>query len=174
MNKYKVTFKQQIIIAAQWVLTFAIILLISNYFADSIPYWGRIAILSFILLFDTFPFIGLHTQYYIKNKGAELIINKGDRLISYKSADKNISLSYDDISNVQYFVSFGRKTGVYSFAVYRYYKITFNDNIEFFITCLMMNDIEHVLESKLNFSSKKELRFLCFLPFGKKVSTSAN
>lgn len=164
MNKYSVTLKQQLLVSAQAILTISIFIFMGYfYFRGSLSSQQIIGIISFIFIFDTLPSIVLHLQYLARNKKVELIIKK-DGSITYKRFNKTINFSVDDINCLQYFVSYGRKTGVYSSAIYRYYKIILNDKTELIITCLMMNDIENTLEMLIHMKGEKQLKFICFLP----------
>ena len=99
-----------------------------------------------------------------------MIINKEDRSICYKKLSRTTNFSIDDINYFQYFVSYGRKTGVYSFALYRSYKIILKDNSQIAITCLMINDIENTLEMLLELKAEEKPRFICFLPYNSEAS----
>lgn len=164
MIRYKITLKQQILVLGLTIITTVAVSLLFLLFTNAKTFWMNIAFTSFIFLFDVLPAIILHVQYWRTNRKAELIINKVDGSISYRNFSHTINFSVDDIRHLQYFVSYGKQTGVYSFAIYRYYKIVLKDKSQIIITCLMINDIENTLEMLLKLKAEKKLKFYCFLP----------
>jgi hypothetical protein len=165
MFKYKITLKQQLLVSAHAFLTILLIISIGYFYSGGFFKSNiLIAVLLLTFLIDTLPALILHIQYLVKNRKVELIIDRQNDLIVYKRISNTINFSFNDIDSVKYFVSYGRQTGVYSFAIYRYYKIILSNKTEFIVTCLMINDIENTLEMLLHRSAEKKHKFICFLP----------
>lgn len=118
---------------------------------------------GFLFIVGILPVIVLHIQYLLINWNAIFLIDTEKEMASYESAKKNISFSFNDIASVTNYSSYGRNAGWYSFAAYRYCKITLVNNTEIIITCLMINDIENTLEALFKIKCKKELQFICFI-----------
>ncbi len=161
---YKITLKQQFLLLYKPFTKNIALFLIIKYFSDYLLLTETWVVLILIFLIDFIPAFILHIQYLITNWNCSFIINTEKRTFSYYSPKKSIDNgSFDNIQKLEYHVSYGRKTGVYSFASYRYYKIFLNDGSTIFITCLMVNRIEDTLELLFRTRAEKEFSFLCFI-----------
>jgi hypothetical protein len=114
------------------------------------------------LSFDIVPTLLVHIQYYRANKDAVLDINRELRTISYETPRETLSYHFDDIGSFVRVDSWGAGAW-YSFAEYRYYKITFTDKKEIIITSLMIRDIKSVLELDLRMEAVKKHRVVAFI-----------
>ncbi len=120
-------------------------------------------IITGILLFtiDTLPTIAVHLQYWKINHDALLEIDTQVCTITYTSPNQNSKYSFQDISTLHYYYSYVKNSGWHSFGVYRYYKIIFRDGKEIIITCLMMSNIDKILEDLLGIKAGKHGQLIC-------------
>ncbi len=161
--RYRVNLGQQLRLLLQPVLLHLGIIGIVYYRYHTISLGPLLITLGGIFLFDTLPALILHVQYLNKNYKAEFSINTIDRTFSYLSKQEEKKYSFSEIKLLEYYVSYARKTGIYSFARYRYYKIVLTNGDVIVVTCLMINDIENTIESLLRIKAEKELKVLCFI-----------
>jgi hypothetical protein len=166
--KYKISIKQQLLLLWQPIFPFLIVIGVGKYyFGFSLSETPFYFTCGFIFITDTIPALILHIQYLINNLGSELIIDTENRKLLYKKINGNINndiyYQFSDIKSLKYYASFGRSSGVNSFARYRYCKIFLVNKNEIVITCLMINDIENTLEKVLHIKPEKEFRFYCFV-----------
>ncbi len=127
---------------------------------NTAPFLGGLA---FTFVLDFGPALALNIEYSIKTWGLVIEIDEELKTISYTWHNKKRVFSFDDISALEYYTSFGRGTGVYSFENYRYYKITFKDQTQIPITSLMMNKIQERVEPLLGMKAEKNPTFLPFV-----------
>lgn len=158
--KFHITLKQQLLLLVQPIIIYIGVITVIYLYYKTIPFFTLMVTLLCIFFFDTLPALILHLQYFLVNKSSLLIIDKGKRTILYKSSRKNTEeLPFSAIKSLKFHVSYGRSSGVYSFARYRYYKINLSTSEEFIITCLMINDVENTLPMLLEIEPEKELSF---------------
>jgi hypothetical protein len=162
--RYHISFKQHFMLLIQPILLYVIIVGMVYYWYHKFNFIPLVITLSSVFLLDTLPALILHIQYLIKNYKAIVLLNTTDRTFSYRSFKQKEKVSnFSDIKLLEYYVSYARKMGIYSFARYRYYKIILSNDEEIVITCLMINDIENTLEVLLQIKAEKEPRVLCFI-----------
>jgi len=161
--KYRINLSQQLRLLLQPVLLHLGIIGAVYYRYRTISLTPLLITLGGVFLLDTLPALFLHIQYLSRNYKAEFSINTMDRTFSYLSKQKEKKYSFSEIKLLEYYVSYARKTGVYSFSRYRYYKIILTNGDVIVVTCLMINNIENTLESLLRIKAEKELRVLCFI-----------
>lgn len=160
--RFKITVRNQLA-QLNWLITvyLAIGFIFYHYFGFSfkgpIPY-----IYLAYLTFDILPTLLVHIQYYRVNKDAVLDINQQLRTISYITSRETLSYHFDDIASLIRVDSWGAGAW-YSFAEYRYYKITFTDKREIFVTSLMIKDIKYTLEPLLHLQAEKMRRPIAFI-----------
>jgi hypothetical protein len=162
--KFKITFKQQLLLILPLILKNGILFGVYFYFFGfefSPSFYTYI--LFFIILFDILPAILVHIQYLPENRSVILAIDKETRELTYNSPSRVLKYSFDDIHTVQHFASYGGGTGAYSFGEYRYFKIIFKDKVEVIITCLMINNIKNTLADLLGAEVDKRLRVVAFI-----------
>lgn len=106
----------------------------------------------------------LHLEYYIVNKGGELIVDEPNSRLIYNSKSKKINLSLIDISKIEKYQSIIKendplpKFGLpWNDADYFYYKLFINDGGVIFITCLLVDDISM-------FETKESKTYNVFFP----------
>jgi hypothetical protein len=160
--KFKITFKEQVLMLLPLVLKNTIALGLIFYIFGTETHALIIIFLLFFLL-DILPTVILHIQYLFKNWNSELSLNKEKRKLAYVSSTENLEYSFDEILSVHHFASYGGGTRVYSFGEYRYFKIIFKDNKQIIITCLMINNIKMTLEKLLDIVPEKWLRIIAFI-----------
>lgn len=167
MNKnifvFKISFKQQFLMVIPLiVVNIAIVigLLYTNTTGNLL-----LGMLIAVFIISVLPVIIVHTQYYIANRGANLNVDIEKGILNFTSPKQYYEYSFDDIKYLDHHVSYGGGSGWYTFGEYGYYKITFKDNREINITCLMMNDIQNKLEKLLG---RKAEKFPAIIPFIKK------
>jgi hypothetical protein len=158
--KFHITHRQYLLLLVQPIIIYIGVIAATYWYYKTIPFFTlKVAILCIFCL-DTLPALILHIQYFLANKSSLFVIDKVKRTILYKSSRMNTGeVSFNAIKSLEYHVSYGRSTGVYSFARYRYYKINLNNSDKFIITCLMINDIENTLPMLLEIKAEKELSF---------------
>ncbi|HEV9036259.1 MAG TPA: hypothetical protein VGQ51_06565 [Puia sp.] len=159
---FRVTVKTQLA-QLNWLITVYLAIGILFYCLFGLSLRPPIAyIYSAVFLFDILPTLLVHVQYYRVNNGAVLDINRELHRISYITPHETLSYNFDDISSFVRVDSWGAGQW-YSFAEYRYYKITFKDKKKIIITSLMIKDIKYVLEPMLHMTAVKERRFVAFI-----------
>lgn len=162
--KFRISFKQQCVLLSQMVLTWLGVIIVTvfilkiNLDSRTIAYG-----FSFLFFIDTLPTIIVHTQYWIKNKGAILTLNTETKELVYETPVQKLCYSFNDIISLKYYRNLGKGSGWNSFGQYRFYKIIFTDKIEIVITCQMINDIENTLELLLRIEAEKHTSFLCLI-----------
>lgn len=159
--EFKITFKQQLLMLTPLIVVNTAIIIGLVYLDTQGNLLLGMLILTFIL--SVLPVIIVHTQYYIANRGASLIIDTDKKILMYSSKIKQYEYSFDDIQFLYHYVSYGGGSGWYTFDEYRFFKIVFNDNKEIIITCLMMNDIKHTLEKLLGKVAEKKPSIIAFI-----------
>ena len=158
--KYTITFRQQLLLLIQPIIIYLGVIAVIYYYYKTIPAFTFIVALICIFCFDTLPALILHIQYLVTNKSSLFVIDRVKQTVFYKSSRiATGEIPFNAIKSLEYHVSYGRSTGVYSFARYRYYKINLNKSEGFVITCLMVNDIENTLEKLLQMKAEKMLSF---------------
>jgi hypothetical protein len=121
-------------------------------------------LIIFLVMFslDILPALIAHIQYWIANKNAILKIDKEHQQLSYATPTGTQVHNFDDIISLQHFASYAGGSW-YSFSEYRYFKITFKDNNEIIVTCLMVADIKDVFELLLSRKAEKKLSVVAFI-----------
>ena len=127
-----------------------------------------IGVVVFYFLSAMLPVIILHIQYSLANWRAVLTVDTASRTLSYIKGKRTIHIGFDDIEAIKYYATTGHiskkgSSGWYTFDPYRFYKIILKDNQKIYITCLMMNNIEHNFEQKTGFEAKWKFRGIAFL-----------
>lgn len=158
---FKITFKQQAILLSHLFFTS---LGLGVFMLYGYEHNMSTAVIEFAFCFlfviDILPTIMVYTQYLMRNYGAELTINMHRRDIEYKDRKQSYKFSFNDIKSLDYYWNYGKGSGKHSFGEFRYYKISLTDGNELFITCLMINHIEYVIEPLLNLTAVKHGNFL--------------
>jgi len=113
-------------------------------------------------LLDILPTLLVHFQYWLANRNALLMIDRKNQKISYSTPQQRLRYGFDEITSFKHFASYGGGAW-YSFSEYRYFKITFVDNSEIIVTCLMMKDIKDVFELLLSRKAEKKLSIVAFI-----------
>jgi|SRR5450432_334708 len=162
--KFQINFKQQFILLSQLIFKSVGIYLVVIFFMKiNINSWTAKFTYSFYFVIDVLPTLILHIQYYLKNRNTLMEVDTNSRKFEITTSQKTFEYSFDDIISLEYFRSYGKGTGWNSFGMYRYYKIATSDGARFFITCLMINDIENTLENLLHIKAEKHFKFINFL-----------
>lgn len=123
--------------------------------------FGAPLLTAFVIDFG--PAIALNIEYSIKTRGLIIEIDEELKTISYSWHKTKRTFSFEDIISLEYYSSYGRGSGWYSFENYRYYKITFKDQTQIPITSLMMNKIQKRVEPLLGMKAEKNPTFLPFV-----------
>ncbi|MBN9386388.1 MAG: hypothetical protein J0H74_36860 [Chitinophagaceae bacterium] len=144
----------------RYVFLIAVYVHYMNWNFNAIVFWIPFSIL---FVMDIGPALALNIEYSIKTSRLIIEIDEELKTISYTWHNTKRVFSFDDISALEYYTSFGRGTGVYSFENYRYYKITFKDQTQIPITSLMMNKIQKRVEPLLGMKAEKNPTFLPFV-----------
>ena len=114
-------------------------------------------------IIDILPTLILRIQYLIANYNAILYIDTSQKLLIYSSPKKNVTYPFQEIKSLIYFNNYGNKTGFYSFADYKFFRIIFNDGNFINVTCLMMKNIKNELLQLLNIQSERNTQFLALI-----------
>jgi len=81
----------------------------------------------------------------------------------YESPDKKIKFAIDEIKSLEYYSSYGRWSGWYSFERYRFCKIILKDKGEIIITSIMIYKIERAVEKLIAIKANKNLKVVAFI-----------
>lgn len=172
-QSFTITLKQQLILLSLGVIKTSLFVVGCLYYFDwkiTMPlYYG----LAFLGLTDILPTIIVHIQYLIRNWKCALLLDTGDRILTYKSPGKSLEYSFDDINSLHYYFSYGRGSGWYSFESYRYCRIVFNDQSQVIVTCLMINKIEKKLGQLPGIDMDKHPRVLALIFNNKALARQA-
>jgi hypothetical protein len=162
--KFQIKFKQQCIFLSDLIFKCAGIYLVVKYFLKiDMDSWAVKFSFSFYFIIDVLPTLILHIQYYLKNRNLKMEVDTNSRKFEIVTSSKTFDYSFDDIISLDYFRPYGKGSGWNSFGMYRYYKIVVKDGAEYFITCLMINDIENTLENLLRIKAEKHFKFINLL-----------
>lgn len=115
-----------------------------------------------LFLLDGMPALLVHLQYWRANKSTVLKIDKERQRLTYITPHGTQVHPFEDIASLEHVASYGGGSW-YSFSEYRYFKITFNDNSEIIVTCLMMSNIKELFEILLGRKAKKRLKVVAFI-----------
>jgi len=165
-KKYAIrpSIKQQFLLLWPMLLRYIFLIGVYVYYMgwnfNSMVFWVPFLI-AFVM--DFWPAIALNIEYSIKTWGLNIEIDEDLKQISYKWHNTKRTFSFNDIASLEYYTSFGRGTGWYSFENYRYYRIVFRDQTELPITCLMMNKIQEKVEPLLGIKAEKNHTFFPFV-----------
>jgi hypothetical protein len=163
LYKFESTLKQRLLLV---VPSFCIYpaLIIGAYFLN-LGLWSRAMYEVFLIFFavDTLPALIVFTQYWLKNRSSILTIDTDKRKLVYETPAKQFVYLFEDISNLDYYSSYGKGSGMYAYGEYRYYKVTFKDKTEIIITCIMIKHIEYILEALLGIKAERHGKIVCFL-----------
>ena len=166
MNQFKITINQQLLILFPFLsINFVVILGYYLIFRED-PINALIVLLFlFVFIINVLPVLILHLQYLIKNWKSILKIDTEKSLIIYQKDKNSLKYSFNDIETLKFYATHGHisKRGSslwYTFDPYRFYKITFRDQEEIIITCLMINNIENTLEQLLGITAERKFRMI--------------
>ncbi|HEY1019046.1 MAG TPA: hypothetical protein VGE25_08620 [Sediminibacterium sp.] len=163
-NKFRLTTKQQLILLTPLVILNCILILGCQYILKiELTNKAFLITISVFFLIDALPTLIVHLQYWLKNRGCELIIDTQSKTISFEEPNRKKVYSFDQIKSLHYYNSYASGTGWHSFGQYRFYKIAFNDETEIFVTCLMVNSIEKTIPMLLRIDGEKHLKIVAFL-----------
>ena len=167
IKEYKITLRQQLSVSASAWIKYLLFFAAYFYFRDSISFTIYLSVILIYSLFDLLPAIFLHAHYFKRNRHASLHIDNLQKTLIYDSPEQRIKATFDDIIVFRHVASYGNDAvapGWYSFGTYRYCEITFKDNTKIFITCLLVPDILHTLETFLGMTASKKVRLLPIFP----------
>ncbi|MGZ3880440.1 MAG: hypothetical protein ACXVBF_03845 [Flavisolibacter sp.] len=166
----KLTGKQQVLVLLPFLLSTGILFLggavifhgeqISGYVLAAV-------VLSFILI--VLPVLILHFQYLVNDFGTVVLIDPDAETIEFRKKGSSEKYQFKDITSCDYYATVGHisKKGAspafYSFDSYRFYKLKFSNNKTFYITCLLMNNIENKLEGLIKMEADWRFRALPLL-----------
>ena len=160
LHKFNIRLKQQLVILLPMLLKNAALPIFCYMIYGKLNFGYLIVGLIFFFI-DILPTIILHIQYLYKNNGQVVTINSVYKTIKFKERNASVKeYKFGDILSLEYYCCYIKGTGWHSFGQYRFYKIVFSDSYQMFITCLMINDIEHVLPYLLDIEPQKHLRIL--------------
>ncbi len=120
---YKITFKQQFLMLIPLIVINATIV-------TGLLYLGATGTLFLgtligVFIINVLPVIIVHTQYYLANRGANLIIDLNKRVLIYSTKTQRYKYSFGDIKILDHHVSYGGGSGWYTFGEYRYYRVIY-------------------------------------------------
>jgi hypothetical protein len=167
IKEYKITLRQQLSVSSSAWIKYLLFFAAYFYFLDSISFAIYLSVILIYSLFDLLPAIFLHANYFKRNRRDSLHIDNSQKILIYESPQQKIKAKFDDIIAFRHVVSYGNDAvapGWYSFGTYRYCEIIFKDTTKIAITCLMVPDILHTLETSLGMSASKKVRLLPLLP----------
>lgn len=166
MNPYifKVTIKQQLLVLLPFLISNFII-----FFGFSILFEGEdlsgVILWAYLvaIMLSVFPVIILHGQYLISNYRLVVLIYPDSKIIEFRRGTTTIRYNFSDITSLDYYATTGhisKKGGsaFYSFDNYRFYKLRFSNNKTYYLTCLIINDIEHTLENLIKIEGEWHFR----------------
>lgn len=142
---YRITIKRQFLYFAQPLL----LLLFAFAFSYILFKWSAYIIFvpAFVFVTDTLPAAFLHIQYFCKDFGARLTLDRSRNQACYSKNNHSLKFAFKDIqqiikvhSSTQPFTN-----GKISFTNYFYYKFVLTDGTELIVTCLLANDLQIIL-----------------------------
>ena len=169
-NKYcfKNNLKQQFLVLIPFITQNAIIV-----YGYSIIFKGEqiegLILFAYCLAFvlAALPVLILHSQYLFLTWSQSVCI--GPDYIEFKKKNKISHYQFSEIFAVNYYATSGHSSkrgssgAFYTFGPYRFYKILLKDQKSFYVTCLMINDLEHTFEKLINFEAEWHFRALPLL-----------
>lgn len=124
-----------------------------------------LCIVGFFLLLDTVPVIYLHQQYHERNKGQVYEISNDG--IVLRENGKSKYFKKNDINDINIYMSASlyinssfHYLGIDS---YHFARITFNNQEEIIITCLLWPKVEEAIQVLEGIPYKRERIFFCSL-----------
>jgi hypothetical protein len=165
----KVSLKQQLLVLFPFLFINSGIT-IGYFFAVHVSFFNSLIIGTTVFFFiaNVLTVLVLHTQYLYFNRSMSINIDSNSGDITIIQSGKEYSYKVSDIKALDYYSSSGHisKKGpdeFYTFDPYRFFKIVFNDNRHFYVTSLMMNNIERNLEQILGYEANWHFRVLALI-----------
>lgn len=163
-NKFRITIKQHLILLTPLVIFNCLLFFGCQYILKiELTSSAFLITISVFFLIDAAPTLIVHLQYWLKNKGCQLIIDTQSRIIHFERANNKNIYTFDQIKSLHYYHSYASGTGWHSFGQYRFYKLVFSDETEMIVTSLMMNNIEKIIPMLLRCNEEKHLKVVSFL-----------
>lgn len=161
---YKITFKKHINLLLHLILMYASLFI----FFYIILGWTTITsaviwVFFIVLTIDILPTIFVHSQYIAYNGRQKIYLDFNQQIITVESTKTEKSWSFDDITALHCYSSYGAETYYYSFSYHRFCKLTFNDGQEIIITNLLMAGVQKRLPSLLNIVPENHYRLIAFI-----------
>jgi hypothetical protein len=161
--KFESTVRQRVLLILPAFYIYPALLIAAYFLNFDIRSVGMLFVIILLALTDSLPALIVFTQYWLKNRRSILTIDTDKRELVYVAPAKRLAYSFDDISNLDYYRSRGKGSGMHAFGEFRYYKLTFKDKTEIIVTCIMINQIEYVLEALLGIKAETYAEIVCFL-----------
>lgn len=164
MSVFKIHWQQQFLLLLPMIIRYFILLGLYLYFVGFHFNTTFIIISSFVFLTDILPTLILHTQYLVSNWNSILRINEISKTVEFENSYiLGLKYNFEDIDVIEYYCSYGRGTGWYSFERYRYCKLKFKDSQSIIITSLMINRIENQIKNLTGHKVDKHLKVLALI-----------
>lgn len=165
-KRYKISFLQQLLVLFPSIAISCLPAILVIYLNDGIRQIDLIVkiIVILFLLFFLVPSIFLHIQYLVYNAASPVVISWEKQTIEVGKAEAKRIYHTSELKEIIYCAAICRRPGAPStflFDSYRYYKLCFSDAPPLYITSLMVNDIESVME--LLPGPKTQKKFVLFL-----------
>jgi hypothetical protein len=160
--KYAVTPRSQIFIVKELAITACIFVL--GFFAIRYLYPGydiysaKIFIICYLVI-QVMPCLILHPQYYYYNAEMILNIDTGNRTLSIKNGVSEYSYHFHQIKSIKIAMVMGLyrggRIGFSAWDLYHYAVIETQDERQYVVTCLLINDLRKFFE-ELGLEIQKE------------------
>ena len=121
------------------------------------------------LVLVVLPVLILHVQYLINDFNLVVTIFTDRSVIEFRRGKLIERFDFNQIQSLDYYATAGHiskkgvSTAFYSFDNYRFYRVEFKDKRKYYVTCLVMNDIEHQLEDLTGIKADWSFRALPLL-----------
>lgn len=160
VKTYKITLARQLTMLTPLLLTITGYFGICQFFFN----WSVSALagLAFIGVFGIIPTLAVHIQYLIKNAFARLTVNTDEQYLLVETKAQKVNYPFSAIRKLIRTSSYGRGSW-YLFGEYRYYRIVFDNDSEYIVTCLLVPQIESNLAGKFCVGEERELKVVAFI-----------
>ena len=150
-KRYKISFLQQLLVLFPSIAIGGLPVIFVIYLYDG---WSEMdlivkIIVSLVLLLFLVPSIFLHIQYLVYNAASPVVVSWEKQIIEVGKAEAKRIYHTSELKEIIYCAAICCRPGAPStflFDSYRYYKLCFSDAPPLYITSLMVNDIESVME----------------------------
>lgn len=150
-KRYKISFLQQLLVLFPSIAISCLPVIVIIYLFDGINELDLIVkiVVSLFLFLFLVPSVFLHIQYLIYNAASPVVVSWEKQTIEVGKAEAKRIYHINELEEIIYCAAICCRPGAPStflFDSYRYYKLCFRDMPPLYVTSLMVNDIENIME----------------------------